>query len=133
MTYKFTSVTFYNLMEKGTLGRASAISEEEKESNPIYRVTYNKIRNLTKKIQQIEHIESLDRKTLKQAQISKLSRKDEILKEISEHEDFALKYKTIMMENNLVYDKVDDLIKISALLTVGKRVVREDYCPEEVQ
>ena len=120
-------------MEKGTLGRVSAISEEEKESNPIYRVTYNKIRNLSKKIQQIEHIESLDRKTLKQAQISKLSRKDEILKEISEHEDFALKYKTIMMENNLVYDKVDDLIKISALLTVGKRVVREDYCPEEVQ
>ena len=36
-----------------------------------------------------------------------------------------------MVENNLVYDKADDLIKIAALLTVGKRVQQKDYCPEE--
>ena len=35
-----------------------------------------------------------------------------------------------MKENNLVYDKVDDLIKISALLMVGKRIEKQAYCPE---
>ena len=35
-----------------------------------------------------------------------------------------------MTENNLVYDKVDDLIKISALLMVGKRIESQEYCPE---
>ena len=38
-----------------------------------------------------------------------------------------------MTENNLVYDKVDDLIKISALLMVGKRIDEEDFCPEETK
>ena len=93
----------------------------------------NKIRNLNKKISQIGHIESLDRKSLKPAQISKLAQKEEILREISEQEEFAVRYKNIMVENNLIYDKVDDLIKISALLTVGKRIQRELYCPEEAK
>ena len=55
------------------------------------------------------------------------------MKEIQENEDFAIRYKTIMTENNLVYDKVDDLIKISALLMVGKRIDEEDFCPEETK
>jgi hypothetical protein len=38
-----------------------------------------------------------------------------------------------MVENNLIYDKVDDLIKISALITVGKRIQREQYCPVEAK
>lgn len=38
-----------------------------------------------------------------------------------------------MIENNLVYDKVDDLIKISSLLTVGKRIERQGYCPDETK
>jgi hypothetical protein len=46
-------------------------------------VVSNKIRNLNKKISQISHIESLDRKSLKPAQLSKLSQKEEILREIA--------------------------------------------------
>jgi hypothetical protein len=42
-------------------------------------------------------------------------------------------YKAILIENNLVYDKVDDLLKISTLLTVGKRVHLQGYCPLEVK
>jgi hypothetical protein len=42
-------------------------------------------------------------------------------------------YKSILIENNLVYDKVDDLLKISTLLTVGKRVHLQGYCPLEVK
>ena len=49
----------------------------------MLKVVYNKIRNLNKKISQIEHIESLDKKSLKQAQINKLNRKPEVLKEIT--------------------------------------------------
>lgn len=74
-----------------------SISEEERESNPVYRVVYNKIRNLNKKLAQIHHIETLDRKTLKPAQVSKLSKKEELLREISDLEDFASRYKGIMV------------------------------------
>lgn len=42
-------------------------------------------------------------------------------------------YKAILIENNLVYDKVDDLLKVSTLLTVGKRVHLQGYCPLEVK
>ncbi len=42
-------------------------------------------------------------------------------------------YKSILIENNLAYDKVDDLLKISTLLTVGKRVHLHGYCPLEVK
>lgn len=38
-----------------------------------------------------------------------------------------------MVENNLIYDKVDDLIKISALLTVGKRIHKNGSNPEETK
>ena len=113
--------------------RRATVSEEERESNPVFRVVYNKIRNLTKKLNQIQHIESLDRKSLKVAQLNKLSKKEEILKEISQQEDFAAQYKAILVENNLVYDKVDDLIKVASLLTVGKRIRDHSYCPEEAQ
>lgn len=74
-----------------------SISEEERESNPIYRVVYNKVRNLNKKLAQIHHIETLEKKTLKPAQMSKLAKKDELLKEIAELEDFASRYKGIMV------------------------------------
>jgi hypothetical protein len=39
----------------------------------------------------------------------------------------------ILIENNLAYDKVDDLLKISTLITVGKRVKDRNYCPYEVK
>lgn len=107
-----------------------SIAEEERESNPIYRVVFNKVRNLNKKLAQIHYIETLERKTLKPAQIAKLSKKEELLREISDLEDFASRYKGIVVENNLTYDKVDDLLKISAMLTVGKRIQTEAYCPD---
>jgi hypothetical protein len=96
-------------------------------------VVFNKIRNLNKKLVQIHQIESLDRKTLKPAQITKLSKKEETVKEIAQLEDFAGRYKAIMVENNLVYDKVDDLIKIAAMLTVGNRVHTRGYNPDETK
>ena len=70
-------------MDQGNIPRGSVINEDEKDSNPVLKVVYNKIRNLSKKLSQIEHIESLNRKTLKQAQINKLNSKAEVLKEIS--------------------------------------------------
>jgi len=42
-------------------------------------------------------------------------------------------YKELVVENNLVYDRVDDLIKISTLLTVGKRIEKERNFPEETK
>jgi hypothetical protein len=39
----------------------------------------------------------------------------------------------ILIENNLAYDKIDDLLKISTLITVGKRVKDRNYCPYEVK
>lgn len=110
-----------------------AITEEEKDSDPIYKIVYSKIRNLNKKLSHIQHLETLDRKTLKRPQLDKLSKKEELLKEISDQEEFAIRYKTIVIENNLVNDRVDDLIKIAGLLTVGKRIKEEDYCPIEAK
>lgn len=62
-----------------------------------------------------------------------MAKEDEILSEIKRLENFASMYKAILIENNLVYDKVDDLLKISTLFTVGKRVHIQGYCPLEVK
>lgn len=35
------------------------------------------------------------------------------------------------MENNLEYDRTEDLIKISALLAVGKHINQESHCPKD--
>lgn len=37
----------------------------------------------------------------------------------------------MVIENNLHYDRGDDLIKISTLLAVGKRIEEKEYCPKE--
>lgn len=57
----------------------TVINEDEKESNPVYKIIYNKIRNLKKVLAQIAHIETVDPKARKPAQVSKLNRKGEIL------------------------------------------------------
>jgi hypothetical protein len=120
-------------MESEGIPRPVAISDEEKDNNPVFRAVYTKIRNLSKKLGQIEQIEVLDRKALKPAQLAKLARKEEVLREIAEQEEFVARYKALVLENNLIYDKVDDLIKISALLAVGSRVQRERFLPDEAR
>lgn len=46
-------------MEIDHLDRKTAITDEERDNNPIYRVVFKKIRNLNKRLAQIEHIETL--------------------------------------------------------------------------
>jgi hypothetical protein len=42
-------------------------------------------------------------------------------------------YRSILVENNLSSQKVDDLLKIATLLTVGRRIHSDRYCPKEVR
>jgi hypothetical protein len=42
-------------------------------------------------------------------------------------------YRSILVENNLSNQKVDDLLKIATLLTVGRRIHSDRYCPKEVR
>lgn len=95
------------------------------------KVLFNKLRNLKKKLTQIEHIKTLDQRTLKSPQLAKLAKEQEVLDDIEKNEEFAKYYKAIMIENNLHYDRGDDLIKISSLIAVGKRIEEKDYCPKE--
>ena len=95
------------------------------------KVLFNKMRNLRKKLAQIEHIKTLDHRTLKSPQLAKLAKEQEVIEELEKNEDFARYYKTLVIENNLHYDRGDDLIKISTLLAVGKRIEEKDYCPKE--
>lgn len=107
------------------------INEAERESSPILKVLFNKMRNLRKKLAQIEHIKTLDQRTLKSPQLAKLAKEQEVLEELEKNEEFARYLKTLVIENNLHYDRGDDLIKISTLLAVGKRIEEKDYCPKE--
>jgi hypothetical protein len=43
----------------------TVISEEEKAENPIFKAIYNRIRNINKKIQAIQALETNDVKHLK--------------------------------------------------------------------
>ena len=95
------------------------------------KVLFNKIRNLRKKLAQIEHIKTLDQRALKSPQLAKLAKEQEVLAEIEKNEEFARYYKTLVIENNLHYDRGDYLIKISTLLAIGKRIEEKDYCPKE--
>jgi hypothetical protein len=36
----------------------------------------------------------------------------------------------LLVENNLSYDKTEDLIKLSTLIAVGKEIEKEQYCPK---
>ena len=37
------------------------------------------------------------------------------------------------MENDISDDRTEDLLKIATVLTVGRRVEQEGYCPPEVE
>lgn len=43
------------------------------------KVLFNKMRNLRKKIAQIEHIKTLDHRTLKSPQLAKLAKEQEVV------------------------------------------------------
>jgi hypothetical protein len=50
------------------------ILEEEKDSDPIFKVIFNKLKFFRGKIAGIDHIRTLDPKSLKPAQLNKLNK-----------------------------------------------------------
>ena len=50
------------------------ILEEEKDSDPIFKVIFNKLKFLRGKLAAIDHIRTLDPKSLKTAQVNKLNK-----------------------------------------------------------
>jgi hypothetical protein len=51
-----------------------AILEEEKDSDPVFKVIFNKLKFLKGKLTGIDHIRTLDQKSLKPAQVNKLNK-----------------------------------------------------------
>lgn len=111
----------------------AAILEEEKNSNPIFRIVFNRLKFLRGKLAQIAHIRTLHHNSLKPAQLAKLQKLPEITQEIQKNEEFIRYYRSILVEHNLSDRKVDDLLKISTLFTVGRRMQAHHYCPKEAR
>lgn len=59
-------------MNKKTIIVKTLITEDEKNSNPIFKAIYKKIRNLTKKISSIEALQKENRDNLKPEQLLKI-------------------------------------------------------------
>ena len=55
------------------------ISGEERTNNPIFNVVYKRIRNLNKKLNNIDALREQDRATLKPEQIRKIESRDEVV------------------------------------------------------
>ena len=55
------------------------ITEEERTTNPIFNVVYKRIRNLTKKLNNIDALSEQDRATLKPEQIRKIESRNEVV------------------------------------------------------
>ena len=66
---------------------------------------FSRIRNLKKKLAQIDHLSTLDSKTLKPAQREKIAKREDLLKEVDRQEDFAREYKNIITENGISDDR----------------------------
>ena len=81
------------------------IPEEERHSNPVLKVVFTRLRNLKKKLAQIEHLSTLDWKSLKPGQREKLAKREELLREVKRQEDFAQEYKNIMIEGGISDDR----------------------------
>ena len=62
-------------MQKKTIKVKTLISQKEKNTNPIFKAIYKKIRNLTKKAASIETLAKEDRDNLKPDQILKIEKK----------------------------------------------------------
>lgn len=62
------------------------ITEEDRNSDPIFRTIYKRIRNLNKKLGHIEALEALDPVTLKPEQLSKLASRPEVESEVRRNE-----------------------------------------------
>ena len=96
------------------------VTEEDRVSNPIFKTIANRVRNLNKKLLAIQELETRDRATLKPEQLQKLAGKGKVESDIAKNEEFALFYKSILVENGgVVFDTSEEIMKLATLLTVG--------------
>ena len=73
------------------------ITEEDKQNDPFIRAIAKKIRNITKKLQDIEALEKRD--DLKPEQQEKINNKQNLLDERKKYEEFTKFYKTTLAES----------------------------------
>lgn len=62
------------------------ITEEERNNNPIFKTVYKRIRNLNKKLSNIDALKELDEKSLKPEQLSKIAGRNEVESEIKKNQ-----------------------------------------------
>ena len=61
------------------------INDDERNSNPIFNIVYKRIRNLNKKLANIDELGKQDPSTLKPQQLRKVKSRNEVIGEIQKN------------------------------------------------